>query len=48
MIRFCLDYIFEDQEVDERFLHKFEVISILRVSGLIFYFKGGVRGTLIQ
>jgi hypothetical protein len=27
-----LEFIFEDKEVDERFLHRFEIISILRVS----------------
>jgi hypothetical protein len=26
-----LEFIFEDKEVDERFLHRFEIISILRV-----------------
>ncbi len=29
-IKRSLEYIFEDREVDERFLHKFEIIAILR------------------
>lgn len=27
---FLIEYIFEDKEVDEKFLHKFEIIAILR------------------
>jgi hypothetical protein len=32
-----LEFIFEDKEVDERFLHRFEIISVLRVINLLIY-----------
>ena len=30
-LKTIIEFIFEDKEVDERFLHRFEIISILRV-----------------